>query len=722
MAKRKSAGGKPAKKAIESYTHDGQQRPNNPPVGLVTAATDPPELPKKTYAYDPHLDPQLVWAGKAEGTSFDVPIVSLHVHERIDPKTIIQAVRTNGNRSGNGHKPPAKNGGAGGGGKMRQRSMFEESRENPPLREAIDFYRHPHGWTNRLIAGDSLLVMNSLLEKEGMAGKVQMIYIDPPYGIRYGSNFQPFVNNRDVKDGKDEDLTQEPEMIRAFRDTWEAGVHSYLSWLRDRLLLASKLLHGSGSCFVQISDVNLHHVRELMDEVFGSNNFRALVSYRTSVPLASVGLAGICDYIVWYAKDAALTKFHDLYTEREVGEGTVYTSLELPNGVRRRMNAEERADQSLLPKGAKIYCTENLVSSGYTQTCIFDFEFDGHEYSPTSGKSWKTTRDGMKVLSRLRRIDASGRTLRYVLYYDDYPVMKLTNLWTDLKGESDKIYVVQTAQKAIQRCVLMTTDPSDLVLDPTCGSGTTAFVAEQWGRRWITCDTSRVAVVLAKQRLMTADFEYYKLANESEGVGGGFAYRSVPHITLGSITNNPEITPGMKRVDVDAAIERRADHVTLYDQPQIDKSKARVTGPFTVEAVPAVTVRPLEMVTESRPLRLDPQANLPGVGSPRPQAELAMAADVSVTRYGETARQRAWRDELHACGVRGKSGQRIEFARLEPLPGCRWLHAIGETGGRGQGSGVRTKKGFSGWWLVLGRSMRRWSNGKLSRLGRKRAS
>jgi len=255
---------KPARKPIEQYEHTGEERLNNPPVGLVKPENDP-DGPKKSYQYDPHLDPQLVWSGKAEHTSFEVPTVSLHVHERIDPKTILEAVRRQ-----NGEAAPG----------AVQLSMFERPEEKPPLREALDFYQHAHGWTNRLVAGDSLLVMSSLLEKEGMAGKVQMVYLDPPYGIRYGSNFQPFVNRRDVKDGKDEDLTQEPEMIRAFRDTWELGIHSYLTYLRDRLLLARELLHESGSVFVQISDENLHHVRELLDEVFGPKNLASIVAVR----------------------------------------------------------------------------------------------------------------------------------------------------------------------------------------------------------------------------------------------------------------------------------------------------------------------------------------------------------------------------------------------------------------------------------------------------------
>jgi adenine-specific DNA-methyltransferase len=328
MARPRKTTDKPAtgKRRIEQYDHKNQQRKNNPPVGLVTEATDP-DAPKHRYAYDPHLDPTLTWAGKAEHTSFEVPTVSLHVHERIDPKTIVEAVRRR-----NGTPAPI------------QGSLFEMPDENPPLREAIDFYQHAHAWSNRLIAGDSLLVMNSLLEKEGMAGKVQMVYIDPPYGIRYGSNFQPFVNKRDVKDGSDEDLTQEPEMIRAFRDTWELGIHSYLTYLRDRLLLARELLHESGSCFVQISDENVHLVRNLMDEVFGSANFVALIVVQKTGGLGTSGIKGVADYLVWYCSKRERLKYRQLFRMKSVGigEGTGarYDQLESPDGRTRRPMTE----------------------------------------------------------------------------------------------------------------------------------------------------------------------------------------------------------------------------------------------------------------------------------------------------------------------------------------------------------------------------------------------
>lgn len=609
---------KPQKKPVEQYDHKDKERINNPPVGLVTSETDK-ETEKKTYAYDPHLDPQLQWAGKAEHTSFEVPTVSLHVHARIDPITIIEAVRK---RNGK---------------KSVQLSLFESADENPPLREAIEFYKHKHNWSNRLIAGDSLLVMNSLLEKEGMAGKVQMIYIDPPYGIKYGSNFQPFVNNRDVKDGKDEDLTQDPEMIKAFRDTWELGIHSYLTYLRDRLWLACELLTESGSIFVQINDENLHFVRSLMDEVFGAENFFSLITFRKGMPLGDIRLSGICDYIIWYAKNRNRIKYRNLFVERTLLNDPSYNLVEEQDGHVRLITVEERITGKL-PSGARVFTTQPMISAGRTPTCVFDAEIDGVRYSPPGNKSWKTNPKGMDVLIAKKRVRITGNSLRYVLYLSDYPVKSLSNLWDDVVGAPGKKFVVQTAPNVIARCLLMSTDPGDLVLDPTCGSGTTAIVAEQWGRRWITCDTSRVAITLAKQRLMTALFDYYELAHPQEGVGSGFNYKTVSHITMRYIAND----------------EPPAEE-TLYDRPFTDNSKARVSGPFTVEAVPAPVVKPLSELKE------------------------APSKDGSVARSGETLRQSEWRDELFMTGIRGKSGQRIEFSRVEMLPGTRWLHADAET-------------------------------------------
>lgn len=486
----------PNKRKVESYQHKGKQRLNNPPAGLVTPKTDPPTPAKKAYEYDPHLDPQLVWAGKAEHTSFEVPTVSLHVHERIEPRTIIEAVRR---RNGTGPQMP----------------LFASPIENPPLREAIEFYKHPHDWSNRLIAGDSLLVMNSLLEKEGMAGQVQMIYLDPPYGIRYGSNFQPFVNRRDVQDGKDEDLTQEPEMIRAFRDTWELEIHSYLAYLRDRLLLARDLLAPSGSIFLQISDENLHHVREVMEEVFGGDNFIGTLGYRTAIGMTSRYIDRVFDYLIWFARDKSQTKFHRLFTETVIGrEGaTRYKWIESPDGTQARLTTDaERSDPSLIPEGWRAFRDQGLTSRSGSETTTVPFEFAGREYRPTSG-GWRTNVEGLKRLAIADRLLVTGNNLSFKKFYDDFPALALTNLWNDTGGgitsRSDpKVYAVQTSTTVIQRCLLMATDPGDLVFDPTCGSGSAAYVAEQWGRRWVTCDTSRVAIAIAKQRLMTAVFDY----------------------------------------------------------------------------------------------------------------------------------------------------------------------------------------------------------------------
>ncbi|TXG75864.1 site-specific DNA-methyltransferase [Candidatus Dojkabacteria bacterium] len=489
------------KKDIEQYKHKDKTRLNNPQVGMVSHANDPDSAIKR-YSYDPHLDPTLVWTGKKEQSELNIDTVSIHVHERIDPKTIVQQV----------HKHNVKG---------YQHSLFEEPFDHRPVRDEVSFYQHKNAWANRLVAGDSLLVMNSLLEKEGMAGQVQMVFIDPPYGIKYGSNFQPYTDKRNVQDGKDEDLSTEPEMIKAFRDTWELGIHSYLSYMRNRLMLAKELLNETGSCFVQISDQNIHHIRELMDEIFGAENFFSLITFKKTLPLGSSGLAGISDYLIWYAKDKKQMKYRQLYTQKELGSGTGYTWVELPDGKRRKMTAAERQDPATLPNGSRPFFADNLMSSGYTPSCFYDFEFEGKQYK-SQKYSWKTNKTGMQTLIEQKRIIAPGNLPNYVRFFDDFPVQELHNLWDDTHGASNPVYVVQTSNKVLQRCILMCTDPGDLVLDPTCGSGTTAYVAEQWGRRWITVDTSRVAIQLAKQRILTSVYDWYKLAHPDEGVSGGF--------------------------------------------------------------------------------------------------------------------------------------------------------------------------------------------------------
>jgi adenine-specific DNA-methyltransferase len=637
MARKKTT---ETKRPIVSYEHKGKQRVNNPPVGLVTPDTDPDVGQRQTYAYDPHLDPQLQWAGKAEHTSFGIPTVSLHVHERIDPRTIVEAVRK---RNGKG--------------RTVQLPLFEVERQEP-LREAIEFYQHAHGWSNRLVAGDSLLVMNSLLEKEGMGGKVQMVYIDPPYGIKYGSNFQPFVNKRDVKDGKDEDLTAEPEQIRAFRDTWELGIHSYLTYLRDRLLLALELLTESGSVFVQIGDENVHHVRELMDEVFGVGN--AIVTIVLKKKGATTPTNPVNDFILWYGrdKDQVRKTVRRLYHERRDPEDDPkFNTLISKSGKMIRIKELSKAETVERIESGWRWARVNypIVSQGYHEARSKPYEYLGKSKKCGSNRSWSFDHEGLDRLANADRLfDAGGESIAGIVFWEDWPYIAMSNVWNDLKGEENPDYVVQTSWRAIERCLLMTTDPGDLVLDITCGSGTTAYVSEKWGRRWITCDTSRVALTLARQRLMTALFDYYELAHPQEGVGSGFNYETVPHITLKSIANSePPATE------------------TLYDQPLVDHKKHRVSGPFTVEAVPAPAVKSVEGILE---------------GAPQP-------ADLSIARSGETLRQGEWRDELLRTGIRGKAGQHIRFARLEPLPGCRHLHADGETRSSDEGKDSVREKG-----------------------------
>ncbi len=598
---------------IEVNEHKRKKRKNNPAIGLVNTKTEPLNGGKKqTYSYDPHLSPQLQWAGKQERTSFAVPTVSLHTHEKIDPRAIIERVR----------KTNSVN--------YVQMSLFKDEQIIPEKYD-IDFYKHDKNWSNRLIAGDSLLVMNSLLVKEGMAGKVQCIYIDPPYGIKYGSNFQPFTHKRDVKDGKDlEDLTSEPEMLKAFRDTWELGIHSYLAYLRDRLLLARELLTDSGSCFVQISDENVHFVRCIMDEIFGKENFVSEIVFRKKqMPLGTKHMETSSDFIIWYARKKDNLRYRQLYLFKNIEGNSIWNWVELTDGTRRQLTKEEINNHKILPS-SKIFrnkfLTESKNATGHFQ---YDVSYHGETFNPKNkGKRWVTHKDGMKRLMHNNRVVKRGNSLEYVLYYDDYSVTTLMNVWQDTGSPSDMRYVVQTNTSVIQRCLLMTTDPGDLVLDPTCGSGTTSYVAEQWGRRWITCDTSRVAITLAKQRLLTAVYDYYKLENPYEGVSSGFQYQKVPHVTLGAIAN-----------------DEPAKEEILYDKPLKDNKKKRVSAPFTVEAVPAHTVQSITHETKT------------------------------------TSRLYEWLDEVERSGIRGKKGiaTDMKFVRLETLRGFKYLHAEGET-------------------------------------------
>jgi len=596
----------PKTKPAKSYKHPESESPMRPEVG--TQAQFKKKLPPKTYRYDSSLSPALDWdgqnparehgetllqqaldakildeakaaasklkamskpflnwAGKAERLSFDVPTLPLFIHERLSTKAILDTLK--------GHRFD-----------RNQETMFDlwGDPQHSVTDQVLRAYEYQDKWVNRMILGDSLVVMNSLLHYEGLGGQVQMIYMDPPYGVKFGSNFQPFVRSRDVKHNEDGDMTREPEMVQAYRDTWELGLHSYLSYLRDRLRLARELLSQSGSIFVQISDENLHHVREVMDEVFGAENSVSIVNFvKTSGLAAADTLATACDYLLWYAKDREQLRYNQLYTMRMDGSDTnsPYSFVELPTGERRTMTRDEREGITPIPVDEKVFRIGDLTKPGPGSRYVFEFE--RQKYEP--GKRWwGTTPEGMARLASARRLMKLGAGIYYVRYAQDFPVQPLRSLWPDTGTGGfveEKFYVVQTNSKVIARCVLMTTNPGDLVLDPTCGSGTTAYCAEQWGRRWITIDTSRVPLALARQRLLTSTFPWYELQDDSRGPIGGFAYRRrqnkkgeevggiVPHVTLKSVANNEP-----------------PEEEVLVDRPEENASITRVTGPFCFEA------------------------------------------------------------------------------------------------------------------------------------------
>lgn len=513
------------------------------------------ELTPKTMLYprDPSLDPQLVWKGKDEQDKEDlaVPTVPVYIQEKIHPQALIENLRET---SKAGEPEP-------------ELMLFDDFNGIKDFETKVDFYNHEQSWTNRMILGDSLLVMNSLAEKEGLKGKVQMIYIDPPYGIKFGSNWQVSTRKRDVKDGKAEDATRQPEQVKAFRDTWELGIHSYLAYLRDRLAVAQELLTETGSIFVQIGDENVHLVRCLLDEVFGSENIVSQVTFKTTTGRGEQYLSSASNFILWYAKQISALKYREPLMEKAAGASgaDMYSLVRLQDGSYRRASGEEREDPELLPSGARLFRLDNLTSQRPPQgNDVRQFEFQGQVFRPGAGV-FKTDMDGLTALAKARRLwSSSGGTAHYIRYLDDFPAMPISNVWTDTGtgGFTDaKIYAVQTNTKVIERCLLMATDPGDLVLDPTCGSGTTAYVAEQWGRRWITLDTSRVALALARTRLMAAKYTYYTLSDSPDGISKesevtgilpsqqktegdikkGFVYKRVSHVTLKSIANNEEI-------------------------------------------------------------------------------------------------------------------------------------------------------------------------------------
>lgn len=632
---------------IPSMEEAGSEQ-DNPSVTAKTTADYP-----KNPVVQRGQDPELFWKDKYGPDDADdtlsVDIRSLYRVEHISPELLINKLYQTK------EVKPAQ---------LDIFEMFGNALAMDEFEKVSEYYKHDDGWKNRLIQGDSLLIMSSLLEREGMAGKVQMCYIDPPYGIKYNSNWQLKMNDRAVADGRDENLSGEPEQIKAFRDTWELGIHSYLSYLRDRLIVARDLLHVSGSCFVQISDENVHLVRCLMDEVFGSENFVSQINFRKTSNSTDLYLPTNSDYLIWYAREKDSLKYNQLYTEKSFLNTTSdsFGCAEFEDGSWRRLTTVEKQNPAILGNSVKLFGLGDLTSSHFYTSP--PFEFEGRTYNP-GNRFWSTSVKGLGNLKRKSRLASVGTTLRFKRYFDDFPVMQLGNIWTDTgtgTQTEEREYVVQTAIKVIQRCLLMTTDPGDLVVDPTCGSGTTAYVAEQWGRRWITTDTSRIALNIAKTRLMTANFPYYYLYSDvnvertekagkikkiitakpaEEQIGDmrqGFVYEEVPHITLKSLAN-----------------DEPADTETLYDKPEIDKKRLRVSGPFTVETLqnfepvsPATLDNPLETATSNG-------------NSPSEMENF----------------ERLVFNRLQSAGINnGDKTQHTKFTRVEQLAG-EYLHAEG---------------------------------------------
>ncbi len=631
MAKKKEP------KKVEAFTHDDASRKNIPTAEFESVMRQEDKTPIQ-IAYERRnrdLDPQLVWRGKDEQDWSDLVVQAppLYIQEKVHPKVLIDdLVKQTKEREGADQ--------------AQQIDLFADFNGLPDEGAKTEFYQHDANWTNRMILGDSLQVMASLAEREGLRGKVQCIYIDPPYGIKFNSNFQWSTTSRDVKDSPRQ-ITREPEQVKAFRDTWRDGIHSYLTYLRDRLTVAKDLLADSGSIFVQIGDENVHRIRALMDEVMGESNFISCIAFKKTSGFSASHLENICDMLVWYAKDRERMKYRSIFRPKsEDLFDTQYT---------RREPLREATGS-----GDARYMPDTLSSQGSSESGTYSFALEGKDYQLPPNTHWKASREGMPRLVKAGRLVGIGKRIRYIRYADDFPVTTFSSIWEDtiVSGYADpKVYVVQTSPKVVERCLLMATDPGDLVLDPTCGSGTTAFVAEQWGRRWITIDTSRVALALARARVMGTRYPYYVLADSSEGqarlaevkqiatpdvptredLRQGFVYERVAHIMLGGIANNTEIDviweqyqkkleplrerlnkslseswreweipretddawPGEaqeihaewwklrieRQKEIDASIAAKADYEYLYDKPYEDKKTVRVAGPFTVESL-----------------------------------------------------------------------------------------------------------------------------------------
>jgi adenine-specific DNA-methyltransferase len=653
--------------SVEAITHD-DKRANLPTADAHDFVAPELEQPIPVrYSRDPTLDPQLVWKGKdaldGEDLVSDAP--PIYIQEKIDPRVLIENLRDTAARP-----------------EDEPELMLFESFDGLGEMELVDFYNHGANWSNRMILGDSLNVMASLAEREALRGKVQMIYVDPPYGIKFGSNWQSSARKRDVKDGKLGDATREVEQIKAFRDTWELGIHSYLTYLRDRLLVARDLLTESGSVFVQIGDENVHLVRSLLDEVFGSENFVSQIVFRKTTGKGGQLLDNTYDVLLWFAVDRERVKYRELFEQRTIRDDSNLRFVELADGTRRSMTKDEAVGAAEIPAGSRAYRPNPLTNQRPAQGAdLRAFVFEGKEYRPGGG-TFRSDLAGMERLAAARRLVGSGNTLGFLRYLDDFPYKPRSDVWDDTRqsGFGDaKVYVVQTASTVIERCMLMTTDPGDLVLDPTCGSGTTAHAAERWGRRWITIDTSRVALALTRQRIMGARYPYYLLVDSAEGrakeselsatplpagdvagdVRHGFVYERAQHVTLKSIANNPDIREGMSREEIDEAIRRHAEYELLYDQPYQDNRKVRVAGPFTVES-------------------LSPHRSLGFAGSAVDDTGATNADAVRDASHGDAGFEQSILANLRAAGIQnGRKGERLEFDSVEPYAATH-IQAVGE--------------------------------------------
>lgn len=669
------------KKPINHYEHP-DKLPNNPTQELSGFAEEEEYAPTR-YPRDTALDPQLVWKGKDQQNDSDleVPTVPIYTQEHIQPQAIIENLRAQRRRESD------------------QTEMLFEGFNDLDFAQKIEFYQHEQNWHNRFILGDSLAVMNSLAEKEQLKDGVQMVYLDPPYGIKFSSNWQVSTRSSDVNDTKAEGVTPQPEQVKAFRDTWELGIHSYLTYLRDRLTVAYELLADSGSIFVQISDENVHRVRCLLDEVFGSENFVGEIVFKTRSTSTSKHLSILNDFVLWYAKDREQLKFYPLFIKKDLSSR--FSVAELPNGKTVPTFSNGNLNPNF-PEGTNFFSSSSLASTSGGETATIPFIFRDKEYKPASGRGWRCSLKGLSRLARTDRIISTDTTIRYKYYFSDFSYTELGNLWDDQLSAQDKSYIVQTNATVLQRCMLMTTDPGDLVFDPTCGSGTTAYIAEQWGRRWITIDTSRVALALARTRLMSAQYPYYHLEDAND-IKQGFAYKTAPHVSLSDMANNTEIDDihaeyakkleplrvemnhligqdweewevpieinpksdaefqklhrqwlSLKRErqrEMDASTARRAKSETLYDQPYEDRKRVRVTGPFTMESL-------------SPHLVLD-------------SSETQATAPKSTASKTSQDYHQHILEHLKTAGVQNRlEKQRITFDWLDSLPG-EWLHAEG---------------------------------------------